>query len=141
RLTILRDRIVELAHLQIQLSERVMRVRIIGNQLDVFLESRFGVWVINILAVSVAEQIEGRRELRFDLRGPLVVLNRVGKVLLPEVIGGQSKVSALVIRIVLYQLIEILLLFSRIAIDAGLSAQDEQLLAIRRPVRETDGLL
>src|ERR1700686_1380688 len=59
RLSILRNRIVKLAHLQKQFPVRVVRVWIVGNELNVFLERLLRVWVINILPVRITEKVIG----------------------------------------------------------------------------------
>src|SRR5688572_6674086 len=98
-LLILRDRIVKLAHLQEQLRVRVIRIRIVGNQLNVFLERPFGAGVLFVLSVRIAEQVEGRRELWLELSGLFVILNRLRHLLLTKVVTSEGKVRALVIRI------------------------------------------
>src|SRR5262249_51703103 len=101
----------------------------------------FRVWVVNILPVRITEQVEGGRELWLDLGRLLVILNGLRKILLPEVVTTQSKVGALIIRIGLDELIEILLLFRRVPVYTGLSAKDQKFLTIGSLVRKTHSFL
>src|SRR2546423_10000817 len=110
RLAILRYGIVKLAHLQKQFRVRVVRVWIVGNEFNIFLERCLGVRVIDILPIGIAEQVERRREGWRQFGRFLVILNRLRKFLLTEIVTTQRKVGALVVRISRNELLEVFFL-------------------------------
>ena len=140
RLLILRDRLVELAHLQEQLRIGVVGVRIVRDQLDVLLERLLGVGVVAILSIGVAENVEHRRVARVQLGRLLVVLDRLREILLTEVVPAEIEVGALVVRVRRDELLEIVLLLLRVVVGARLGRENQQPLAVRRLARQAHGL-
>src|SRR5262245_607522 len=128
--SILRNRLIKSAHLQQQLSVRVVRVGIVWNQLGIFLKSLFRTRVVAGLPVRVAKNVEGTGILGLNLSSFLVMLDRFGVFLLAKVITAKREMSALVIRVSGNQLLEVLFLFDCIAVCSRLSAENKQLLSV-----------
>jgi hypothetical protein len=85
-------------------------VGVLGDQLDVLLKRLLGVGVVGILPVGITQEVVSGRIGRGELRGLLVVLDRLREILLAKVIACQVEVRTLVIRVRRDQLIEIFLL-------------------------------
>ena len=79
RLAILHDRLVEPAHLQIQLGQGVVGVRIVGNEFDVFRKCLLGAGIVVVLPVGITKDVESSRVSRRDLSCFLVMLDGFGK--------------------------------------------------------------
>ena len=141
RLAVLDDRVVEAAHLQKELGVGVVRIRVPGKDLDVFLKRLLRARVVSALPVGVAEQVVGVRVVRGDLRGLLVVLDRGSVVLLPEVVAGDVEVGPLVVGIGGHELLQIVLLPRRVGGRSGLVREDQEPLPVRRLVGERHGLV
>src|SRR6185295_2039563 len=122
------DRLVKPAHLQIQLGQRVVRIRIVRDQLDIFFEGRLSVGVVPGLAVGVTENIERARVSRSNFSRLLVMLDSFWIILLTKIVTTHIELCSFVARKRRYELIEQLLLFSGIAVRAGLIAEDQEFL-------------
>ena len=141
RLAVLRDRFVEAAHLEQEFGVGVVGIGIVGNQLDVFLESLLRVRVVALLAVGVSEDVVDRREVGSEFRGFLVVRDGLLVFLLAEVVAAEIEERALIVRIGGNQLVEIFLLLDDFAVGGGLVDEDEQALAFRRLAGQRDCLV
>ena len=130
-LLVLRDRVVEPAHLQEKLRVRVVGVRIVGDELDVLLERLLGVREVPVLAVRVAEQVPGGRVARVDLRRLAVVLDRLREILLAEPVARQGKLRPLVARVRGDGVVEVMILLGDVVVRAGLRGEDQELLGNR----------
>ena len=141
RLPVLDDRVVEPAHLQKQLGVRIVGVGVLRDQLDVLLERLFGVRVVAVLPVGVAQEVVGGRVGRVDLGGLLVVLDRLRVLLLAEVVAGQIEMRPLVVRVRRDELIEVFLLLHRVGVCPGLGREDQEPLSVGSLVRQAHGLV
>ena len=130
---ILRDGVIELSLLQQHLGVGVVRVGIVGNQFDVFLEGLAGAGVVALLPVGIAENVVRRGVIWGQFGGLLSVLNGLRHILLAKIIVAHSELRALITWICGNQLIEIVLLLGGVAIGARLSRQNEQFFALRKP--------
>ena len=90
RLTVLRDGIFKLSHLQQEFRIGVVRIGIIGNQFDIFLKHVLGVRIVSLLAVGIAEDVEGRRVGGSDFGSLLEICNCLGKFLLCKMVVAES---------------------------------------------------
>ena len=141
RLAVLDDRVVEAAHLQKKLGVGIVRIRVPGKELDVFLERLLRARVVSALPVGVAEQVVGVRVIRGELCGLLVVLDRGRVLLLPEVVAGEVEMGSLVVGIGGHELFQIVLLFRRVGGRCGLVREDQELFPVGRLVGERHGLV
>src|SRR6185369_14225906 len=89
RLVVLRDRFIKSSHLQQQLRVRIIRVRIVRDQLDVFLERILSVVVILILTIGITENVESGGIVGRELGGAFVVTDGLREILLAEVVTAE----------------------------------------------------
>src|SRR5205085_5565890 len=107
------------AHLQQQLGIRIVRVWIVRNQFDVFLERVFSVRILLILSIRVTENVEGSGIVGCDLRRLFIVSDGLIEVLLAKVITAEIEVCTLVVWISSNEFFEDLFLLGRISIGSG----------------------
>src|SRR5215203_3314060 len=98
-LVVLRNGFIKPSHLQQQLSIRIVRIRIVWNQLDILFERVFGIAVGFILSIRIAENVEGGGIVRRELSRFLVMSDGLREILLAEVITTECEVCTLVVRI------------------------------------------
>ena len=102
-----------------QFTVGIVWIRIVGNQFDVFLEGLLSVCVITLLPVGVAENVVGGRIVRGQLRGFLVLLNRLVEVLLTEIVAAEGEVRPFVVWILGNQLVQSSFCLTRSPLDAA----------------------
>src|SRR6185503_17418637 len=116
---VLRDCFVKPSHLQQQLRVRVVGVRIVGDEFDVFLERVFSVAVRLVLSIGITENVVSRGIVGGDLGCSFVLRDCVGVFLLTKVIAAEIEVRAFVVWISGDELVENLFLLRRISVGAS----------------------
>ena len=92
-------------------------------------------------SIGVAQGVVCRRELGIDLDGLVQLLNRLLILLSTGVGKREGLAGALVPRVLLHRFLGILERFGRVAVGAGLKAEDCQPFSFRRLSGQGDRLL
>src|SRR5579863_6584221 len=113
-LVVFDNRLIELPFLQQKLSIRIVRIGIVGNQQNIFLEGLLGVGILFTLPVRIAKLIVRCGKIRRDFSGLLEMLDRSIQILNREIVSSQRKLSSFIVGVLVDRFFEIILLLDGI---------------------------